>query len=205
MADNYIERKMEELRRGSQKRVMPARRSTAKAGKLSFDFPARRVLLCGLAAGLGDGIATVFLDAGCKVAVFNVDSGQGSKMAREKGVRFYCVDVNDSAVVQKAFADLLKAWRDVDIIINMEAGEDYRVAIARMWSEHKTRYPFPSSYGGRLIDIDGPSFEKTSFLSEYGITVNCVSVAGRNAKDVIDMCMFLSLPQAGFIHGSGKC
>ena len=92
--------------------------------------------------GLGDGIATVFLDAGCKVAVFDVDSGQGSKMAREKGVRFYEIDVNDTTAVEKAFADLLKAWRDVDIIINMEAGEDYRVAIARMWSEHKTRYPF---------------------------------------------------------------
>ncbi len=52
MADNYIERKMEELRRGSQQRVMPARRYAAKAGKLSFDFPARRVLLCGLATDL---------------------------------------------------------------------------------------------------------------------------------------------------------
>ena len=84
MADNYIERKMEELRRGSQQRVMPARRYAAKAGKLSFDFPARRVLLCGLAAGLGDGIATVFLDAGCKVAVFDVDSGQGDILKEMK-------------------------------------------------------------------------------------------------------------------------
>ena len=110
MADNYIERKMEELRRGSQQRVMPARRYAAKAGRLSFDFPARRVLLCGLATGLGEGIATVFLDAGCKVAVFDADSGQGSKMAREKGVRFYEIDVNDTTAVEKAFADLLKAW-----------------------------------------------------------------------------------------------
>lgn len=175
MADNYLEKKMEDLRLGKTATTSASRRRQMPgAGKLCFDFPPRRVLVTGGCNGIGKTIADAYLRAGCKVAVFDIDSDKGAAMARDKGIRFYHVDLSDSRALATAFTDLLIAWRDIDIIINNagisrflpleECGVEQfdhildvnlrpAYILAHMWAQHKRRYPIPSDYGGRIINI----------------------------------------------------
>ena len=76
------------------------------------------MLVTGGANGIGLAIARSFLKAGCKVAVFDIDKEAGEKLAHDEGARFYHTDITDPAKIEDAFTNLLKAWRDIDIIIS---------------------------------------------------------------------------------------
>ena len=85
MADNYLERKMEEHRRGP----MPAyrRRVTSRGlppGTVSFPFPVRRIIVfsageipdavaAGNAVGLRDSLVKALAATGCRVAFTEAD------------------------------------------------------------------------------------------------------------------------------------
>lgn len=192
MADNYLEQRMEDMRSGklsaslstpggSNSGSMHASSQTNRnsmqtnrKGFLQVAFPARRVLVTGGANGIGLGIVRAYLRAGCKVAVFDIDKKKGEQLAKNEGIRFYHVDLTDAEKVEKAFLNLLHAWRDVDIIVN-NAGistfmpltegtvENFDKIIntnlrpiyilSRLWAIHKKKYLIPSEYGGRMINI----------------------------------------------------
>lgn len=173
MADNYLERKMEDLRSGklANTSYKPA---PARKGHLYIPFPSRRVLVTGGANGIGRAIAKAFLKAGCKVAVFDNDREAGEMLAKIDGARFYNLDLADVAATEKAVADLISAWRDIDIVVS-NAGvsefksledttvDDFRrildinlqpaFIIARGLAIHRKHLPLQNSYGGRFIII----------------------------------------------------
>lgn len=118
--------------------------------------------------------------------------------------------------------------------------------LGMMWGRHRRKYPIPSEYGGRLIAISSTRHIQSETgteaysaskggiaslthalmmsLSEYGITVNCISPGwihtGDPANltdedhmqhpsrrvgipdDIARLCMFLSLPGNNFINGA---
>lgn len=89
MADNYLERKMEEYRSG--KGVTYRHRTTptgARPGTLNVKFPSRRVLVTGGARGIGRTIVKAFCDAGCRVAFCDIDSKAGAATAQATGRSF---------------------------------------------------------------------------------------------------------------------
>ncbi len=268
MADNYLERKMEEHRSGrlSQKRT-PAKPQTQMSGYLHIPFPPRRVLVTGGANGIGLAITRAYLRANCKVAVFDSDKEAGDRLAYAEGARFYHVDISDADKLENAFLNLLKAWRDIDIIINNAGISVFKpltegdlsyfdkvidtnarpiYILARLWARHRSQYPVTSDYGGRMINIsstrhiqsetgtEGYSASKGAIaslthslmmsLSEFSITVNCISPGwihtGDEAQltdddhcqhpsrrvgkpdDIARACIFLSLPGNNFINGA---
>ncbi len=267
MADNYLEQKMEDMRSGKLRSSSPTPSGAPRKGILQIPFPPRRVLVTGGANGIGLAIARAYLNAGCKVAVFDIDKERGQQLAQNEGVRFYHVDLSDAKKIEESFLNLLHAWRDVDIIVN-DAGissfyplaegtlDDFDRIIntnmrpiyilARLWAIHKKKFPIPSDYGGRMINIsstrhiqsetgtEGYSASKGAIaslthalmmsLSEFGITVNCISPGWIHTgnpselteadhlqhpsrrvgtpEDIARTCIFLSLPGNDFINGA---
>lgn len=63
MADNYIERKMEELRQGK----LGVRPASPRRGVIQVAFPPRRVVVLGSVGVWADAIVTAFRTAGCLV------------------------------------------------------------------------------------------------------------------------------------------
>lgn len=192
---------MEDLRMGKTGASAPRRRLAPGAGKICFDFPTRRVLVAGGCHGIGEAIVDAYLHAGCKVAVFDSDRDKGSAMARDKGIRFYPIDCSDhtpspsrplqphsalSSALSSAFANLLKAWRDIDIIIINAASPSVPISphtslsipissysapfiplLPRLWAEHRHRYPIPTDYPGRFILLLPTEEERFPSTSEF--------------------------------------
>ncbi|MDE7381847.1 MAG: SDR family oxidoreductase [Muribaculaceae bacterium] len=267
MADNYLERKMEDLRNGKLSgRSSVLQHTGQRKGVWQLSFPPRRVLVTGGCHGIGLAAVREFLRLGCKVAVFDIDNDAGKLLASENGVRFYQLDLADTDSLENAIYDLFKAWRDIDIIVN-NAGIgrfhpltessteefDYVQAvnmrpayiISRLWALHRQKFPIISDYTGRMIIISSTrhlqseagteaySASKGALaslthslmmsLSEFKITVNCISPGWINTtdetlsesdnlqhpsrrvgtpEDIARLAVFLALPDNDFINGA---
>lgn len=88
MADNYLEKRMEDLQSGrlgnSGKSTRVAVRPT-RGGYLNIPFPERRVLITEGTHGLGRAIALAFRKADCRTAVFDTDKKEGETLAHDEG------------------------------------------------------------------------------------------------------------------------
>jgi len=202
MADNYLEKRMEDLKAGrlatptGGSRHLAQARGGGKRGFVEFPFPPRRVLVTGGTNGIGLDIVRSFLKTGSKVSVFDTDEEAGKTLAYKEGIRFYHVDVTDPDALEIAFTSLLKAWRDVDIIITAIHPATASV-IASLWTTHRDRFPVPFGYPGRLIMLENKDYKFTDslqvLLSPYRIPVYDVS---GNDSELPRLCLYLSLPFA---------
>lgn len=121
MADNYLERKYEEYQAQKAAGKKSSGRSTvagAKPGYLQVRFPRRRVFVTGGAAGIGRAIVEAFRQAGCQVAFCDIDEKLGQHTAETTGAQFYPVDVRREEVLEVCMDRILKAWGDIDVIVN---------------------------------------------------------------------------------------
>ena len=119
MADNYLERKMEDYRSGKSVGSKTKRLSTmSKPGTINVKFPSRRVFITGGASGIGRAIVAAFRKADCRVAFCDIDTKAGNATAQATGAQFYPVDVRDVVALEACLARLLEAWGDIDVIVN---------------------------------------------------------------------------------------
>lgn len=124
MADNYLERKMEEYRSG---KLAVRHSSGVKASTLhpatGYDVEAvagKRVLVCGdCLEGMGHELVRLFRSLGCRVAFCDVDSRRGTSVAQSTGSRFYPYDYRDEAKLEAVHADLCAKWGGVDISVDI--------------------------------------------------------------------------------------
>lgn len=266
MADNFLERRMEDLRSGRITSSTSSRNEKPRKGYLQIPFPPRRVLVTGGANGIGLAVIRAFLHIGCKVAVIDRDEEAGKQLAKTEGIRFYPIDLMDVEATEKAIDDILKAWHDIDIIISNAGISTFKpliessitefqyiidinlrpaYVIARKLAIHRKNLPYPNTYGGRVILISSTrhiqseagteaySASKGAIaslthalmmsLSEFGITVNCISPGWIDTKDsqlseadhlqhpsrrvgkpddIARLCVFLATPVNDFINGA---
>lgn len=202
MADNYLERKMEDLRNG---RISPSKSipsSSGGKGLLSFPFPAKRVLIVGSGNNLQMEIISSFKRNGCRVACFSDNREAGEKLM-QTGVRFHPVDFDETGDIETNFSLLMRAWRDLDIMIICY--EPCCTALIDEWNRHKQKFPIPSDYGGRIITIGftianhhNDKADNLRNLRQHGITCNSIlPESPDDEKTVITTCrtaLFLSLP-----------
>lgn len=171
MADNYLERKMEDLRNGKISAGISGGSQGAsprnKKGMLNFFLPEKRILVVGTQpAQLIKDICGDFSRNGCKVSLFSDDT-----IPIMQGIRHYhCLDD-----LSMAFANLLKAWRDIDVMILADAS--VAEALLPLWSAHKDAYPIPSDYGGRVITFGESPVHLAGTLRDAGITSNCILIS----------------------------
>ena len=119
MADNYLERKMEDYRAGKGNSPKSQRVSSVpKPGTINIKFPPRRVFVTGGASGIGKAIVEAFRKADCRVAFCDIDSKAGTATAQATGAQFYPVDVRDVDALEACLTRLLNSWGDIDVIVN---------------------------------------------------------------------------------------
>lgn len=119
MADNYLERRMEDLRSGRLKPMVPKRTTTGTA-------PSRRKTLegvCAVVAGGADGtgLETVKLlrSAGACVDILDSDRKAGAAAAQTTGARFTPVDLSDQEAFEDALEEIRKFRGKIDMVITM--------------------------------------------------------------------------------------
>lgn len=166
---------MEEHRSGrpAPKHTRPTL-ATQRKGYISVKFPPRRVFVTGGASGIGREIVKAFREADCQVAFCDINLKQGTATSQETGARFYHVDVTDVSALADAFADLIKHWGDVDIIVNNvgvcefkplfeTSVDDFDSKLAvnlrpvfllvKLLRTHRDNLSVPNDFGGRIINI----------------------------------------------------
>ena len=123
MADNYIERQYEayELRKASMgkgKKVL--KRKGCETGTLQ-----KRVFVTGGAHGIGRAIVEAFCAEGCRVAFCDRNEAEGIKTAHETGAAFHKADVACREELEACMERVIKAWGDIDILINNAGVSDF--------------------------------------------------------------------------------
>jgi len=124
MADNYLERKMEDYRSG---KLAIKSKSRFKPGSLrpatGFDVAVvsgKCVLICGdCLDGIGHELMKLFRSVGCKVAFCDIDVRRGTAEAQSSGCRFYPCDYEDESAVDAVMTDLYSRWGGVDILVDI--------------------------------------------------------------------------------------
>lgn len=131
MADNYLERRMEDLRSG---------KLTVKSAIPGIRPRSQRVLI---ASEISEEVLCKLLEyrkKGCRVALFDSDEKTGRQMAYKHGIRFHPVNIKKDADFKKELFSLLDVWRGIDVIL---ADEDKSKLIKQTIEEWKTSLPIP--------------------------------------------------------------
>lgn len=219
MADNYIENKMEEHRRGGALRAYRPRLTPkgGKAGELRVKFPPRRVLVTCGSSGIGKAVISGYCQSGCKVAFFSEDSDESMAFAQECGARYIGMSSYMPDELTSRMDALVKAWGDIDIIVHIcnPDQESRRVfcranistVVAGYMATLRQRNGNRSF--GRWIDVirlddSGMPYKNDRLvdnmcrsISEYCFTVNTVIYRGISAVDGEDIDSVAS-------HGENK-
>ena len=123
MADNYLEKKMEEHRRGNSagnytRRLTP---NGAKAGHVLMPFPPRRVLVIAEDVPSDDiamGVVRALCTTGCRVAFTGNDFSEGQKAAQSTGGQFHKVPYGNLEALDNAMAYIAEKCGSVEIRVS---------------------------------------------------------------------------------------
>lgn len=122
MADNYLEKRMEEYRAG---KLAPKSSRTVAAvarhrpGDVVLAFPQMSALVLCEDAALVDLVAKSFRKAGFQLAFCMSDSREGTRIAQSAGCRFYPYAASDAEKVGRAVDDLVSRWGRVDVVLDL--------------------------------------------------------------------------------------
>ncbi len=141
MADNYLERRMEELRSGQL---------AVKGGVPGIRPGSLRVLILGGTKGEGLEKVLEYRKKGYRVAVFDSDEKAGKRMAYENGIRFHRVDLADDDAIEKETEALLKAWRGIDVVVGEER---LGLMIGQQISQWRKSMPIPDLSDVKVVII----------------------------------------------------
>ena len=142
MADNFLERRMEDMRRG----VLSHGWAVSPGGK--------RVLVLCNDAERTEGVVRRLRGEGCRVAFTGTDVAVGTRLAQSSGAQFHPVGACDFEGLERSLSLIWRSWRGVDLILlsfpeGWSAG-DYRAAIGGLLSAVKSRQPVDSGVDTRI-------------------------------------------------------
>ncbi len=113
MADNYLERKMEDYRRG----VAPRQHGSAAHGLNPW-----RVLVTFGGNETGRQLVTRLCGAGCKVAFCDTELRRGRALSQSTGSQFHPVNICDAEALERAARYASEHWSGLDAIIDTMPG-----------------------------------------------------------------------------------
>lgn len=109
MADNYLEKRMDDYARGRMS--APVRRAGARPGWLSVRCPSLTVMVVDADRHGGADVVETFVQAGCKVMFTAADAKAGATLAQKTGGRFYPCGVAGAA------ADMARRGEAADVTV----------------------------------------------------------------------------------------
>lgn len=210
MADNYLERKMEEYRSGklSARVKFGVSRSLPK-GKIAVDFPPRTVILAATAVGpVCRAVVKSFIDAGCRVALVSACHKEATELARSFGARFYPVagfsPASIDSVLDSVVEDVTYHWNipDTFIFVSDVEGADVNSALPAMDFSRFEQTPGTL----RIINIMAGEGSDALGMSLNGLP-GCsyalfVPDAGDgHASETAALCLYLCQPCGRFFSG----
>lgn len=128
MADNYLEKRMEEYRAGRLAPKTTVKRNGTAArrpGDLILNFPQLNVVVFGGAdTELTEAVARAFRGVDGRVALCHGDSRRFTPFAQATGCRYYPFDAADSGRREWVIDDIAGRWGSVDVTVDLvDAGE----------------------------------------------------------------------------------
>ncbi|MDE7413687.1 MAG: hypothetical protein K2N05_07885 [Muribaculaceae bacterium] len=192
MADNYLEKKMEDLR--NRKRTSDTRSPSPyrMKGVLVFPFSHKKVLI-----DIPDSITRLilireFVRTGSQVAVIEKDEQIGNQLAHDEGVRVYHSDDT-----HKVLANLCHEWGWLTQIV---CTPDRENDLAKEWRSMIEGFDNTSYSGRRFITLkEKEDAIYPDLLAEIGVACNNI-VAPRESLDKFEtaerftnICTFLAV------------
>ncbi|MCM1451377.1 MAG: hypothetical protein NC102_03905 [Clostridium sp.] len=175
MADNYLERKMEEHRKGGapsfRRKLTP---TGQRPGKVIIDFPPFNAFVSNVASECGAAVVKALCDAGCRVAFSHLDEKAGSALAQRCGAQFHPGNLTFAQSMER----LRKSWGKVDITISFGGYE-------------------ASESGARAIIIS----DQEPATAPQRANIIHIPHDGMDPKALATMVMLLSSPATAGING----
>jgi 3-oxoacyl-[acyl-carrier protein] reductase len=135
-----------------------------------MDLKNKVALVTGGSAGIGKAIAKTLVDAGARVAITGRHEGRLNEAARELGAHPIQADAGQEADVLRTFADVMKTFGDLDILINNAGSGVFK----------------------NLVDFDLKSFENVFSTNVTGAMLMAREAAKifiqRKRGDIINIC-----------------
>ncbi len=198
MADNYLEKKMDDYRGSVRRTVKRIPVRGYRSGFMELPFPPRRVLVVDGICNVGRCIVESLRNTGCKVAFTSSDRDKGKSLAESCGAQFHPADSSDARIMEHTVMSLCRAWGDLDVVIC--CGSDVCVEpLCAALAACRDNAPYANAYGGRIIclcrDEENASLgrEVVRDLGRHGVTVHTVAVKSEDALCVARICQFVML------------
>ncbi len=127
MADNYLEKRMDDYRNG---RLSSARRNSkltpggSPAGKVGFQLEVSRVFVALECRQLREAISRGYAEVGCRVAFCGSDRVEDTETAQRFGLMFCPVEGLRADEVNRMLELVAERWHGVDLIITDVPGID---------------------------------------------------------------------------------
>lgn len=128
MADNYLEKHMEDYRAGKlapkTRAVHVASAPSRNPGDFVMAFPQLRVVLLGGDVRFVEVLARLFRDVECRVALCSPDSKSFTPLAQSIGCRYYPFDPAVEAKRLAVIDDLTAKWSGVDVVVDLREAKE---------------------------------------------------------------------------------
>jgi NAD(P)-dependent dehydrogenase (short-subunit alcohol dehydrogenase family) len=149
----------------------------------NFDLKGRTAVVTGAAQGFGRAITERFLQSGASVAMWDLDTAELAKAAKDLAglgkVHPVTVDVSSMAAVDAATADTVKALSKIDILVGN----------AGIAGPNHTLWEYPVEEWRKVIEVNlfglyycNRAVAPHMIAQKYGRIVNIASVAGKEGN-----------------------
>lgn len=175
MADNYLEKKMEEHRRGTV--VKTVRRLSPpgeRRGTVSLKIDELRVLVTDASEENGAAIVKRLRYAGCKVAFASGDDKAGRNLAQESGARHYPMTFNGSVI-----DDIVRVWGGIDVLVVTDCSRSDDIDVNDV-----------------ILIGDSPKLNR-----KVGRRVNAIDTTGLDPSEIAHLCLLLCLKESTCLNG----
>lgn len=188
MADNYLEKKMEELHNRKAGCAL-TRVSTASRHLLTFPFKPLRVLVIARSRNAVSQYTKPFQQAGCRVAVVSTIDAAETDLPQDHGCRYYVVGNDEQASTafsndeqtSAAFSNLIASWRDIDVVVML----DNWPAITALLRAHSSAQPYPNDWGFPILSVTRNRVTRHDIMADITISSPVPDVSDRPESTVL--------------------
>lgn len=178
MADNYLEKKMEELH-NRKAGCAPTRVSPASRHPLTFPFKPLRVLVISRDRHALSQYTKPFQQAGCRVAVVSTIDAAETDLPQDHGCRYYAIGNEGQA--SPAFSNLIASWRDIDVVVML----DNWPAMTALLRAHAAARPYPNDWGFPVLSVSQNRVTRHDILADITISAPVPDVPDRPESTVL--------------------
>lgn len=201
MADNYLEKRMEEHLRGAAMAPRHLSPSGQRPGMLTVKFPRRRILVIGSSMALATIAVGTLSSAGCRVSFCDSNRKEGTALAQSTGSRFYPVDTLNALSIEKVVSDITKLHGGLDAVVT---AADHAAAAMDSLCTTRLTSVIPVDYSPRLIILGNPGEFNHDIIMEtarqHDIIVTTIR-PGADTNAVASMLPMLLLEGGRLLHG----